>query len=197
MITSTPTLFGHSWKSVFASGLLSLSLGAAVLAWPKPSIVVASILFGVFLVVRGTEQVVFAFTLEVNDASRALMILSGALSLILAMLAFRHFGQGSAVLVLAICIGVGLLFQGCAETVLAASHPELPGRSWHIFLGVVTAIAGGVVIVWPFRSITVLAVVAGIWLVLIGISQIIWSLWARKAMRATQQPSERLPSTVG
>ncbi|HWS91211.1 MAG TPA: HdeD family acid-resistance protein, partial [Mycobacterium sp.] len=70
-----------------------------------------------FLVVRGIEQVVFAFALEVHDASRALMILSGALSLILAMLAFRHFAQGSAVLVLAICIGVGLLFRGCAETV--------------------------------------------------------------------------------
>ena len=94
------------------------------------------------------------------------------------------------------CIGVGLLFQGCTETVLAASHPWLPGRGWHIFLGVVTAIAGVVVVVWPFRSITVLAVVAGIWLVIIGVSQIIWSLWARKAMRATL-PSERLPSTVG
>jgi uncharacterized membrane protein HdeD (DUF308 family) len=197
MITSAPTLFGCSWKSVLTSGLLFLSLGAAVLAWPKPSIVVASILFGVFLVVRGTEQVVFAFTLDAHDASRALMILSGALSLILAMLAFRHFGQGSAVLVLAICIGVGLLFQGCAETVVAASHPGLPERGWHIFLGIVTAIAGVVVVVWPFRSVTVLAVVAGIWLVLIGISQIIWSLWARRAMRATQRPSERMPNTVG
>ncbi len=197
MITSAPTLFGYSWKSVLTSGWLTLSLGAAVLTWPKPSIVVASMLFGVFLVVRGTEQVVFAFTLEVHDASRALMILSGALSLILAMLAFRHFGQGSAVLMLAVCIGIGLLFQGCAETALAASHPGLPGRSWHIFLGIATAIAGVVVVVWPFRSITALAIVAGIWLVLMGISQIIWSLWARKAMRATQRPSERLPSTIG
>ena len=41
----------------------------------------------------------------------------------------------------AICLGVGLLFQGCAETVLATSHTVLPERSWRIFLGVMPAIA--------------------------------------------------------
>ncbi|MGZ4513265.1 MAG: HdeD family acid-resistance protein [Mycobacterium sp.] len=182
-MTSSPTLFGHQWKSVIASGLLSVSLGAVMLAWPKPSIVVASTLFGVFLVVSGTEQVVLAFTREAHDPGRALMILSGTLSLILALLAFRHFGTGSAVFVLAVCVGVGLLFQGCAQMVFAISHVDLPSRSWYVFLGLVTAIAGVVVLGWPFRSITVLAVLVGIWLVLVGTLQIMWSLLARRAIR--------------
>ncbi|HTY34609.1 HdeD family acid-resistance protein [Mycobacterium sp.] len=194
-MTSAPTLVGHPWKSLLASGLLSLSVGAAVLAWPKPSIVVASILFGVILVFSGTEQLVFAFTVGLHDANRTLMIFSGVLSLILAMLAFRRLGQGSAVLVLAFCIGVGLLFQGYAHTVLAISHPELPGRGRYIILGLTTAIAGVVVVVWPFRSITVLAVVAGICLVLVGIAQITWSRWGRMALRRNAA-LERLPRTV-
>jgi uncharacterized membrane protein HdeD (DUF308 family) len=53
-----------------------------------------------------------------------LLFVSGAASLILAVLAFRHFGD--AVLLLAIWIGIGFIFRGVATTVSAISDAGVP-----------------------------------------------------------------------
>ena len=85
-----------------------------MLAWPGITILVAAILFGAYLLVTGIAQVVMAFSLHVTAGGRILLFISGAAALILAVLAFRHFGEGYAVLLLAIWIGVGFIFRGVA-----------------------------------------------------------------------------------
>src|SRR6185312_316767 len=127
---------------------------------------VAAICFGVYLLITGVAQVAFAFALHVTAGSRILLFISGAASLILALLAFRHFGN--AVLLLAIWIGIGFIFRGVATTVSAISDPTLPGRGWSIFVGALSLIAGIVVMASPLESILTLALVVGIWLVVIG-----------------------------
>src|ERR1700758_2334456 len=181
----TPEIFRDLWKTVLASGVMAVILGVVVLIWPGKSILVAAVLFGAYLVVSGIAQLAFALTLGVSVGSRVLLFVSGALSVGRCVVAFGHFGGGYAVLLLAIWIGAAFIFQGVAEAVLATSHPELPGRGWHIFLGVLTAIAGMVVLTWPFDSIVMLAIVAGAWLVAIGICQIVWALQARRTAEYT------------
>jgi uncharacterized membrane protein HdeD (DUF308 family) len=181
--TPVPTLLPHLWKSTLVSGILSLIVGAVVLAWPGISILAAAVAFGVYLLITGAAQVVFAFSLHVSAGSRILLFISGAASLILAVLAFRHFGQGYAVLLLAIWIGVGFIFRGVATTVSAISDPHLPGRGWSIFVGVISLLAGIVVIGSPFESIVTLAIVVGIWFVVIGVFEIVSSFGIRKASR--------------
>jgi uncharacterized membrane protein HdeD (DUF308 family) len=173
----------HLWKSTLVSGLLTLIVGVLVLAWPGISILAAAIAFGAYLLITGVAQVVFAFSLHVSAGSRILLFISGAASLILAVLAFRHFGQGYAVLLLAIWIGIGFIFRGVATTVSAISDPTLPGRAWSIFLGVITLLAGIVVLASPFASIVTLALVVGVWLVVIGVFEIVASFGIRKASR--------------
>lgn len=116
-----PSLLPHLWKSTLTSGILSLILGALILAWPGISVLVAAVAFGVYLILTGIAQVMFAFSLHVSAGSRILLFISGAASLILAVLAFRHFGN--AVLLLAIWIGIGFIFRGVATTVSAISDP--------------------------------------------------------------------------
>jgi uncharacterized membrane protein HdeD (DUF308 family) len=176
-------LLPHLWKSTLVSGILSLILGVLVLAWPGISILVAAVWFGVYLLITGIAQVVFAFSLHVTAGSRILLFISGAAALILAVLAFRHFGQGYAVLLLAIWIGVGFIFRGVATTVSAISDPTLPGRGWSIFIGVISLLAGIVVIASPFDSIITLALVVGIWFVVIGVFEIVSSFGIRKASK--------------
>ena len=179
---SPPSLLPHLWKSTLVSGLLSLALGVAVTAWPGQTVLVAAIFFGAYLLVTGAAQVVFAFSLHVSAGSRILLFVSGAASLILAVLAFRHFGN--AVLLLAIWVGVGFIFRGVATTVSAISDPHLPGRGWSIFIGVVSLLAGIVVMASPFASIVTLAYVVGIWLIVIGVFEIVSSFGIRKASRS-------------
>ena len=173
----------HLWKSTLVSGILTLIVGVLVLSWPGISVLAAAIAFGVYLLITGVAQVVFAFSLHVSAGSRILLFISGAASLILAVLAFRHFGQGYAVLLLAIWIGIGFVFRGVATTVSAVSDPTLPGRGWSIFLGVITLLAGIVVLASPFASIVTLALVVGVWLAVIGIFEIVASFGIRKASK--------------
>ena len=184
-----PTLLPHLWKSTLASGILSLILGIVVLAWPGISVLIAAVAFGVYLVITGIAQVMFAFSLHVSAGSRILLFVSGAASLILAVLAFRHFGQGYAVLLLAIWIGIGFIFRGVATTVSAISDPDLPGRGWSIFVGVISLIAGIVVMASPFQSIITLAIVVGIWFVVIGVFEIISSFGIHSASKRLQEAS--------
>jgi uncharacterized membrane protein HdeD (DUF308 family) len=179
--TPVPSLLPHLWKSALVSGILSLIVGVMVLAWPAKSVLVAAVAFGVYLLITGIAQVVFAFSLHVSSGSRILLFFSGAASLILAVLAFRHFGQGYAVLLLAIWIGIGFIFRGVATTVSAISDPLLPGRGWSIFIGVISLLAGIVVMGSPFQSIITLAIVVGAWFVVIGVFEIVSSFSIRKA----------------
>ncbi|HEX3546428.1 MAG TPA: HdeD family acid-resistance protein [Mycobacterium sp.] len=185
----------HLWKSTLLSGILAVILGILVLAWPGITILVAAIFFGAYLLITGIAQVIFAFSLHVSAGGRVLLFVSGAAALILAVLAFRHFGEGYAVLLLAIWIGVGFVFRGVATTVSAISDPGLPGRGWSIFFGVITTIAGVVVIASPFESIVTLALVVGIWLIVIGVFEVVSSFGIRSAGKELKERVEKTQVT--
>ncbi|KLO28007.1 HdeD family acid-resistance protein [Mycobacterium haemophilum] len=169
----------HLWKSTLVSGLASLVVGVLVLIWPGISILVVAVAFGAYLIVTGIAQVFFAFSLHVSAGSRILLFVSGAVSLILAVLAFRHIGD--AVLLLAIWIGIGFILRGIATTVSAISDPALPGRAWSISIGISSLLGGIVVMGWPFRSILTMVVIVGVWLVVIGVFEAMSSFGIRKA----------------
>jgi uncharacterized membrane protein HdeD (DUF308 family) len=186
------------WKSTLALGVLTLIVGAAVLVWPGQSTVAAAALFGGYLLASGIAQVIAAFAVYTPAASRVLMFISGVLSIVLGVFAFRDFNDGAAVWLMATWIGVRFIFQGVTETVLAISLRELPERGWYIFVGVLTVIAGVVTLAWPISSIVVLAIIAGVWLVVIGTTQIVWALNAGSTAKKVERGIEPLtPSAVG
>jgi len=186
----TPSVIRQLWRSALALGVLTLGLGAVVLIWPGDSIVVASAVFGVYLLVAGIAQAIAAFAVDMSTATRVLYFISGALSVVLGYFAFRDFNNGAAVWMMAIWIGVGFIFQGVTVTALAIDVPALPARGWYIFVGILTVIAGVVTLVWPISSIAVLAIVAGAWLVVIGITEIVGALSARRTVKKGERRIE-------
>ena len=180
---AVPRLLPHLWKSTLVSGILALTLGILVYLLPGDSILIAAVLFGIYLLITGIAQVIFAFSLHVSAGGRVLLFISGAASLVLAVLCFRHFGQGYAILLLAIWIGVGFIFRGVATSISAISDPTLPGRGWQIFLGLISLLAGIVMIGSPFQSLAILTLIVGIWLVVIGVFEIVSSFGIRSASK--------------
>ena len=186
----TPSVIRQLWRSALALGVLTLGLGAVVLIWPGDSIVVASAVFGVYLLVAGIAQAIAAFAVDMSTATRILYFISGALSVVLGYFAFRDFNNGAAVWMMAIWIGVGFIFQGVTATALAIDVPALPARGWYIFVGILTVIAGVVTLVWPISSIAVLVIVAGAWLVVIGTTEIVGALSARRTVNKGERRIE-------
>src|SRR3984893_12809523 len=97
------TLVGQRlWKYKLMAGVLTIVVGAILLAWPGPSILVAATLFGVYLLVSGLAELFIAVTVRLSTATRVMLFISGALSVVLAILSFRHFGDAYAVLLLSL-----------------------------------------------------------------------------------------------
>src|SRR6185312_9522640 len=117
--------------------------------------------------------------LHVSAGGRVLLFISGAAALILAVLCFRSLAE--SILLLAIWIGVGFIFRGVATAVSAISDPTLPGRAWEIFIGVISLVAGVVMLASPFESLATLTFVVGIWLVVIGVFEVVSAFGIRKA----------------
>lgn len=193
--TAPPTLLPHLWKSELVSGILAVILGILIWVWPGKSIMVAAIIFGVYLLITGIVQVIFAFSLHVSAGGRVLLFISGAASLVLALLCFRDLMN--SILLLAIWIGVGFIFRGVATTISAISDPVLPGRLWHIFIGVISLLAGIVMIASPFASLSVLALVVAIWLIVLGTFEIVSSFGIRSASKRQETTRSAEETSLG
>ncbi len=169
-----PKLLKHLWIYTLLSGLLSVILGVLVTLMPGNAVWVAAIFLGAYLLVSGIAQVIFAFSLHVSAGGRVMLFITGAASLILAVLAFKDLGDESpmAILLLAIWIAVGFIFRGVSTAVTAISDPGMPGRGWQIFFGAISILAGIVVMASPISSLVILAWVVGIWLIVMGVFEI-------------------------
>ncbi|MFD6396403.1 HdeD family acid-resistance protein [Nocardia sp. NPDC060249] len=167
-----------TWQTVLVTGLLAVVLGIIVLVWPGPSLLVAGILFGVYMVVSGIFQLIAAFTHLPSTSFRVLSFISGVLSLIIGVFCFRD--DLTSIVLLGLFIGISWLFRGVAVLFAALSESGVPGRGWQIFYGIISALAGVVLIVWPISSIATLVWVVGIFLIVIGVMEIITAFGIRK-----------------
>jgi uncharacterized membrane protein HdeD (DUF308 family) len=133
-------------------------------------------------VVAGVLQIVMAAAPDLTGGLRALGFISGVLFVLLGLFCFR--GAFESVTLLGIWIGIGWLFRGVAATFAALDAPSVPGRGWTLFFGIVTALAGIVLIVDPVGSLSALAVLAGIWLVVLGVVEVAHAFALRSRARA-------------
>lgn len=166
-----------AWQVVLLTGVASLILGVLVLVWPGASLFAAGILFGIYLLISGVFQLIAAFGTHRATSLRVLAFISGALSIVLGLFCFR--GPMQSILLLALWIGIGWLIRGITQTLAAIHDRTMPARGWQIFLGIVTFIAGIVLIDSPFRSVAVLTLVCGIWLVAVGVVEIVTAVRMR------------------
>ena len=170
----------NGWMWSIGLGLLAIAVGVIVVVWPDRTLRVVGILFGIYLLVSGLLEILVAFAPEQRTGMRVLAVVTGALSILLGLLCFR--GVFETILLLALWIGFGWLIRGIARAVAAASAPYEPHRGWQIFGGVLLAVAGIVVIVSPVASIFTLALLVGIWLIVLGVWQIIEAFTVRRAL---------------
>jgi len=83
-------------------------------------------------------------------------------------------------------IGITWIVQGLTALIAGISGGVREGRAWWITFGVISLIAGIVVAATPADSVTVLAVLLGIWFIIMGIFEIIGAFLLRHALRSTE-----------
>lgn len=158
-----------NWWVLLFGGIISIIVGLLAIVWPGKTIVVVAILLAIYLIVSGIFEIVRGFGSGLTGGMRALFIITGIISVILGIFAIRSAFQ--AVEILAIFIGIAFLFRGFGA--LFAGIDSKDGRGFNIFFGIISLLAGIVVLVWPGISLVTLAWVVGIMLVITGIYELI------------------------
>ncbi len=162
---------GRHWGWVLAFGIITLLVGVAALAWPGRTLVVIAVLFGIQLVVMGIFRFAGAFASDdLTGGTRVLLALLGVLSLIIGLYAVRHVLI--TLLALALLLGIFWTVSGAVELFTAISHREMRNRGWNAVMGIVSILAGIVVLAYPAISLVTLAVVLGVWLIIFGAMQV-------------------------
>jgi len=165
------------WQLLLLTGVTAVALGVIVLAWPGKTLLVAGVLFGIYLVVTGIGYMFAAFGTHSGAAMRVLAFITGVISLVLGFFCFRD--KFEAVTLLALWIGISWVFRGMTLLAAALALDHIPGRGWQVLSGLIIVVGGGVMIIYPLDSIGILTLVAGCWLIAIGIVDVITAFSVR------------------
>ena len=162
---------GRHWGWVLSFGVITLLAGIVVLAWPGATLLVIAVLFGVQLIIAGVFRFVAAFaTEEATGGTRVLLALLGVISIIIGMWAVRHVLL--TLLALIVLLGIFWVVNGTIELFTALSQRGLPQRGWIAAMGVLSILAGIIVLIYPGESLLTLSIVLGIWLLIYGAMEI-------------------------
>ena len=159
---------GRSWGWLLALGIISAVIGLLVIFFPHPTLFIIGMLFAIQLIAVGIFRFVAAFTTpEKSGWLRALSAVLAVIAFIVGIYLLRR--PMMSVLVLAVLLGIFWIVQGVIELFGAIGDSALPARGWVAFSGVLSIIAGALVLAFPGMTMVILALILGVWLVVYGV----------------------------
>jgi uncharacterized membrane protein HdeD (DUF308 family) len=176
-----PTAVGMlagSWRAALFLGVVTLVLGLIVTFHPTTSLNVIAVLLGILMIVSGLFHLIRVF--DPRERHRVWLGIAGLLFIVIGVILIRHLHLTRSII--GLVIGLTWIVQGLTALIGGISGGVREGRAWWIIFGVVSLIAGIVVVSAPASSLDVLAVLLGIWFVVMGIFEIIGGFLIRHAL---------------
>lgn len=169
---------GRHWGLHLVNGAVMVLIGIAALVWPGASLLVLSWLFAITLLVNGIVQILKSIAdSDAGGGHRVLFGLLGALSLLAGVLCLRSPLHTLAAI--ALLVGSWWIVSGVL-TLIAAVGGATPGsRGWSAVLGVLSVIAGFVVLLQPGMSLALLEITLAVTLIVLGIVVVIDAIRTR------------------
>ena len=179
---SPPALLAGSWQATVFLGVLTLILGVIVSFHPTGSLNVLAVLLGVLMILSGIFHLIRVF--DPAEPHRVWLGVAGLLFIVIGVVLIRHLHLTRSII--GLIIGITWIVQGLVALIGGISGGVREGRAWWIAFGVVSLIAGIVVVATPASSLNVLAVLLGIWFVIMGIFEITGGFLLRHALRTRE-----------
>ncbi len=178
--TSPSLALAASWQATLILGALTVILGLVVSFHPTGSLNVVAVLLGILMILSGIFHLIRMF--DSNEVHRVWLGIAGLMFIVVGVVLIRHLDLSRALI--GLVIGITWIVQGLTVLIGGMSGDVREGRAWWIIFGVVSVLAGIVVASTPVSSLNVLAVLLGIWFVIMGIFEIIGALMLRHEIRA-------------
>jgi uncharacterized membrane protein HdeD (DUF308 family) len=181
--SSAPGMMAATWQATLVLGAATLILGLIVSFHPTGSLNVIAVLLGIAAILSGIFHLIRVF--DPKEFHRVWLGIAGLLFIVIGVVLIRHLHLTRSLI--GLLIGITWIVQGLTALIGGISGGVREGRAWWIIFGVVSLIAGIVVAVTPASSLNVLAVLLGIWFVIMGIFEIIGGLLLRRALREAEK----------
>jgi len=172
------------------SGGVALILGIVLLFWPEKTLSVLAVFLGIYFLIAGVLRLAIGiFAHGLRGGSRVLNIILGVLLIFAGILALKNISAAAVTLVIfaVAFIGVAWIIEGVmalAEAGRAASS------GWAIAFGILSIIAGIVVLVLPASSAVFLLWFAAFALIVLGVIGIVRAFtFGRDVLKATDSPA--------
>lgn len=163
---------GDYWGLVLAYGLATAALGITLAVWPKQTLTVVAVIVAIQVIASGVLRIIIAIAgTSMEGGVRAVVGFTGALALIVGLLFLRDPVQ--TVLIVTILLGVWWVVGGVVDILGAILGRATGHRAWDIIAGVITLLAGAVLLINPKVSLGALVVVSCIWLIVVGVVAIV------------------------
>jgi len=173
---------GGAWGWIVAYGALSVLAGIVAILWPGATLAVIAVIFALQLIFAAVYQFVFVWAIPHESGwLRALVGLIAILSLVVGVYLLGHIGL--TLLLLGTLLGAYWIIQGGVELFVAIGHPEIRSRTWIVVSGILSVLAGAVVVLYTGVSLVFLTYVLGFWLILFGAALIGRGLVLRSVAR--------------
>ncbi|HVT69471.1 MAG TPA: HdeD family acid-resistance protein [Trebonia sp.] len=185
-----PAMPRLGWGAAFALGLVTLILGAVIISRPTHTLIAVAVLLGIAAIVSGIYHI--ARVLDAREGERVWRGISGVLFLLAGLALLRHLDLTIAL------IGLFIGFTWIIQGVMALLESFSGGRrraetGWSVFFGVISLIAGIVVVSAPIASVSTLTVFMGAWFIVMGVFEMLGALVARRADRGRSTGGMRVP----
>jgi uncharacterized membrane protein HdeD (DUF308 family) len=163
-------------------GVLALLFGVLVLVWPGVTLLVLTLLFAVYAVLDGIGMVASGLGRGPDRGRRWPYVLAGVLGIVAGILAAAW--PAVTALVLILLVGAWAVVTGVLEIVAAVRLPrDAPGRRVLAVVGVVSLIAGVIILARPAIGALALATVLGILALVVGVV-LLAAAWRLRTARA-------------
>jgi uncharacterized membrane protein HdeD (DUF308 family) len=176
-----PSVLADSWLATLVLGVLTLILGIIVSFHPSGSLNVVAVLLGILMILSGIFHLIRIF--DRDERHRIWAGIAGLLFIVIGVVLIRHLHL--TVALIGLVIGITWIVQGLTALIGGLSGGVQEGKAWWIAFGVISVIAGIVVVSAPVTSVNALAVLLGIWFIIMGIFEIVAGFLLRRAIRAT------------
>jgi len=160
-----PLAIAREWPALLFMGVITLALGVVVIVWPSQTLTVLSVLLGIQILLLGIFRLIGAFSDD--TISPGLTGFVGVLLIIGGVVVLRN--PFETVAVLATILGAAWIVIGVVEMIEAIANSRAEGRGMLFFGGLLSLGAGIVVVAWPAPTVTVIAWIAGFYLIVFGL----------------------------
>lgn len=175
-------LMAQSWQATIIIGTVTLILGLVVSFHPGGSLNVVAVLLGVLAIVSGIFNLLRIFGR--GESHRIWLGIAGLLFIVVGVVLIRHLQLTLALI--GLYVGIAWIVQGVTALIASFAAGTGEGSGWWAVFGAVSLISGVVVTATPVTSVTVLAMLLGIWFVVLGVAEIFGGLMLMRAAASAE-----------